>query len=84
MPLPEIIVYSKPDCCLCDQVKRQLRELQNSHQFSWREINILDDPAAFEEFQYDIPVVCINGRKAFMHHLDEKRFVGLLESAGLK
>lgn len=84
MELPEIIVYSKPDCCLCDQVKEQLKKLQQVHEFVWSEINILDDPADFKRFQYEIPVVFIDGRKAFKFHLDEKRFVRLLESAGRK
>ena len=82
MGLPEIIVYSKPDCCLCDQVKEQLKKLQELHEFVWREINILGDPADFERFQYEIPVIFIDGRKAFKYHLDESRFVRLLESAG--
>lgn len=84
MELPEIIVYSKPDCCLCDQLKERLKVLQESHKFVWREINILDDPAAFESFQHEIPVVFIDGRKIFKYHLDEKRFIRLLESATLK
>jgi len=84
MGLPEIIVYSKPDCCLCDEVKEQLKKLQELHEFAWREINILDDPADFERFQFEIPVVFIDGQKAFKYHLDEKRFVRLLESAGRK
>ena len=84
MGSPEIIVYSKPDCCLCDQVKSQLNKLRELHKFVWREINILDDPGAFERFQYEIPVVFIDGRKAFKYHLDERRFVRLLDSAGRK
>jgi thioredoxin-related protein len=81
MGLPEIIVYSKPNCCLCDQVKEQLKKLQELHEFVWSEVNILDDPADFERFQYEIPVIFIDGRKAFKYHLDEGRFVRLLESA---
>lgn len=84
MGLPEIIVYSKPHCCLCDRVKDQLKKLQEVHAFVWHEINILDDPADFERFQYEIPVVFIDGQKVFKYHLDEKRFVHLLESAGRK
>lgn len=81
MGLPEIIVYSKPDCCLCDEVKEQIKKLREVHAFVWHEINILDDPAAFRSFQYEIPVVFIDGRKAFKYCLDEKRFVRLFESA---
>lgn len=82
MTLPEIIVYTKPDCCLCDKVKGQLQKLQTSHQFEWREVNILDDPSAFERFQHKIPVVFVAGKMAFQFELDEKQFVHLLQDAG--
>jgi glutaredoxin len=71
----QVVVYSKPDCCLCDEVKAQLRKLQRSHPFEWREVNILDDPAAYETFKEEIPVVFIDGRKAFKYHLDEDKFL---------
>ena len=38
--MAKVIVYSKPDCCLCDQVKQQLRRLGIENQFSIREIDI--------------------------------------------
>ena len=71
----EVVVYSKPGCCLCDDVKGQLRKLQQSHSFDWREVNILDDPETFSEFSDQIPVIFINGRKAFKYHLDEPQFI---------
>jgi glutaredoxin len=77
--MDEVVVYSKPDCCLCDEVKAQLGRLQKTHAFRWREVNILDDPAAFERFKEEIPVVFINGRKAFKYHLDEKEFLRRLD-----
>jgi len=75
----EVVVYSKPDCCLCDEVKAQLEHLQRRHAFTWREVNILDNRAAFERFKEEIPVVFINGRKAFKYHLDEKEFLRRLQ-----
>jgi thioredoxin-related protein len=84
LDLPEIIVYSKPECCLCEQFKEQLKKLQEFHEFAWREINILDDPDDFKRFQYEIPVVFIDGRRACKYHLDEKLFIRLLASAGRK
>jgi len=70
-----IIVYSKPGCCLCDTVKAKLAALQRQYAFEWREINILDDPEAYEKFSQEIPVVFIDGRKAFKFHLDEAEFI---------
>ncbi len=75
MASSEVILYTKPGCCLCDDVKEQLRALLQKHAFDLREINILDDPEAYERFQTEIPVVFVNGKKAFKYRLDEKQFL---------
>ncbi|MGH9327530.1 MAG: glutaredoxin family protein [Terriglobia bacterium] len=74
----QIVVYSKPGCCLCDKVRAQLQLLQKQRPFEWSEVNILEDPAAAEKFKEQIPVVFINGQMAFRYHLDEKEFLKLL------
>jgi glutaredoxin len=75
-----VIVYSKPGCCLCDIVKAKLSALQRRYAFEWRGINILDDAEAFEEFSEEIPVIFINGRKAFKFHFDEAQFIRRLRA----
>ncbi len=81
MSIPEIIVYSKPSCCLCEKVKAHLSKLREKHDFAWREVNILEDAASYEKFKNEIPVIFVNGEMAFKHHLDEKRFIRLLKPA---
>ena len=73
--MTEVIVYSKPGCCLCDDVKERLEVLQRSRTFSLRVVNILEDPQAYEKFTEEIPVVFINGRKAFKYYLNEQQFL---------
>ncbi len=77
----DIVLYSKPGCCLCDEVKAQLTKLKDSYRFDWRLVNILEDPQAFEQFKDEIPVVFINGRKAFKFYLDEKDFLRRIEKS---
>lgn len=84
MALPDVIIYSKPGCCLCDQAKEQLRGLQVKHDFTLRELNILEDLEAYKSFKDEIPVIFVNGRKAFKYRLDVKQFVRLLESSESK
>lgn len=75
----DIVLYSKPGCCLCDEVKEQLARLRKRTPFDWREVNILEDARTFEQFKEEIPVVFINGRKAFKFHLDENEFLRRVE-----
>lgn len=81
MPLPEVIVYSKPACCLCSRAMEQLAKLQEQHPFVMREINILEDSEAYNKFKEEIPVIFVNGRKAFKYHVDETAFVQMIKSA---
>ena len=74
-----VVIYSKPDCCLCDQVKAQLERLRRTHPFDFKEVNILEDPDAYEEFKEQIPVVFVDGKKAFKFHLDETEFLRRLK-----
>lgn len=80
MKLPEIVLYSKPACCLCEKVKDQLLNLQEQHKFSFREVNILEDLATYNLFKEEIPVIFINGKKAFKYRLDEADFIKQLTS----
>ena len=77
----EVVVYSKPGCCLCDEVKENLKRLKASYAFNLREVNIVEDPEAHERFKEEIPVVFINGKKAFKYRLDENQFLKKLHSA---
>jgi glutaredoxin len=83
MPVPEVVLYSKPECCLCEEVKAQLHALKNRHAFALREVNILDDEETHEQFKEEIPVIFINGKKAFKYHLDKNKFLKRL-GAGAK
>lgn len=82
MGMPQIVIYSKPGCCLCEQAKKQLTALQERYEFALREVDILRDPTAYDKFKEEIPVICVDGRKAFKYRLDERRLVRMLESSG--
>ena len=55
----KITLYTKPDCCLCDNVKADLTLLRQRFDFELHERNIEEDAADFERYRYLIPVVDI-------------------------
>ncbi len=65
-----VTLYTKPGCHLCDVAHGVLVAAQTRHAFDLTEVDIERDPAVFERFQYDIPVVEIDGRRAFKHRID--------------
>jgi glutaredoxin len=74
----EVVVYSRKGCHLCDVVKDTLAQLQPQAGFQWREVDIDADPELRQKYNDQIPVVFIDGRKAFKYHLDARQFLKAL------
>lgn len=69
---PVVEIYSKADCCLCEEAKAVLERVRRQIPFDLREVDITGDPALYERFREEIPVVFVNGRKAFKYRVDER------------
>jgi glutaredoxin len=74
-----VVVYSRKGCHLCDVVKETLASVQGEADFTWREVDIDGDPELRGKFNDEVPVVFIDGRKAFKHHMDGRRFLRVLK-----
>jgi glutaredoxin len=70
-PTIRIDIYSRPDCHLCDEAKEVIERVRCRFPFSIRVINIETDPELEKAYGEQIPVVFINGNKAFKYHVDE-------------
>jgi glutaredoxin len=66
-----VAILSKPDCCLCDEAKEVLERARLSVPFDLEVRDISGDPELLREYGDQIPVVFIEGRKAFKHRVDE-------------
>jgi len=76
----EVVVYSRAGCHLCDQVKSTLARLETRGGFTWREVDIDSDPDLQQKFTDEVPVVFIDGKKAFKYRMDERDFLRLLQA----
>jgi glutaredoxin len=81
MNKPVVTIYSRPGCHLCEEAKASIDAAGCSDQFTLEEVNIDLDPALRERYQYDIPVVLINGIKAFKYRVDPREFRRKLQRA---
>jgi len=76
IPVPrEVIVYSRKGCHLCEIVKEKLTKLQRRGGFHWREVDVDANDDLRRQFTDEVPVVFIDGRKAFKYRLDEQEFL---------
>ena len=67
-----VIVYSRRGCHLCEVVKESLTKLSRRGGFTWREIDVDSDNELRRQFNDEVPVVFIDGRKAFKYRMDER------------
>ena len=67
-------IYSRPGCHLCDDAKEVIERVRKRFDFNVTVINIDSDPKLKREYGELIPVVFINGTKAFKYHVDESAF----------
>jgi len=77
--MKEVIIYSKPDCCLCDEALQVLDRVRNVSPFILRKINILTDSDLYNQFKDEIPVVYVQSKKAFKYRVDEAKLLRLLQ-----
>jgi glutaredoxin len=73
--LRSVVVYSRKGCHLCEVVKESLDKLSRRGGFTWREIDVDTDAELRRQFNDEVPVVFIDGRKAFKYHMDEQEFL---------
>ena len=74
MSKAHVIIYSRPGCHLCDEAKAVILSSGCTDQFDLEEINIESDEELLRKYQYDIPVIAIDGVESFIHRVNPKEF----------
>lgn len=72
--MPETVsieMYSRPQCHLCDEAKEVIERVRRQWPFTFRVINIEEDPKLEQAYGLEVPVILINGNKAFKYRVDE-------------
>lgn len=76
----QVVVYSRKGCHLCEIVKETLTKLQRRGGFTLSEVDVESSDELRRQFTDEVPVVFIDGRKAFKYRLDEREFLRKLAS----
>jgi glutaredoxin len=78
--LGQVVLYSRKGCHLCEIVKESLTKLHKHGGFTWHEVDVDSDTELRRLYNDQVPVVFINGRKAFKYRMDEQEFLRKLAS----
>jgi glutaredoxin len=78
---PDVTLYSKPGCHLCEEAKSAIAPLLREFRATLREIDIEGDATLMERFGCEIPVIYIGRKKAAKHRVNLKQFRRQLQDA---
>ncbi len=63
----EVEILTRAGCHLCDEMKEALKQAATGFDVQLRETNIDTDQELTAKYRDDIPVLFVNGSKAFKH-----------------
>ena len=73
-----LVLYSRPGCRLCDEMKAVVRRVATRVPLVFEEIDISADAALEARYGVDIPVLLVNGSKAAKHRVAEGELMKIL------
>jgi glutaredoxin len=77
----QVVVYGAPDCTLCDEAKAILEPAAERLGFELHAVDITGDPALEGQHRTSIPVVEIDGERAFVYHVSPSILARRIEAA---
>src|SRR3977135_168389 len=72
----EVTFYTRNDCPLCDAAEAAVRAAMVLHQLplTITLVDIDEDPSLKAKFTDDVPVIYVDGKEAFRHHVTADEF----------
>ena len=67
---PQVTLYTRAGCCLCDDAKQVIAAARQHAAFDYAEIDIDLDPDLVRLYSHEVPVIAINQRKAFKYKVN--------------
>ena len=68
------VLYTRPGCHLCKEMREVMSSSGCAELYALEELDIENDPELFARYQFEIPVLFINGVEAFRHSVRADEF----------
>ena len=72
--IPRVVLYHAEGCHLCERARAILEQVREDVDFELREIQIDGDPELEALYREWLPVVEIDGERAFVYYVDPDAF----------
>ena len=64
-----VTVYTRRGCHLCDEAKQVIQSVRRRTAFDYEEFDIDSDPRLRQLYNEEVPVIAIDGKKAFKYRV---------------
>ncbi len=81
MSAPRVLLYTKPGCHLCDDMRDLVRAVLRDSGVVVAERNIALDLDEYDRYKHDIPVLMIDGLEVARHRITEAALMAALSDA---
>lgn len=68
----QITLYTRANCCLCEEMKEAVRKVAEELPLEIEEVDVDRVPDLKHKYGDEVPVLFINGRKAFKYRATVK------------
>jgi hypothetical protein len=68
----ELLLYTRKDCCLCEEMKEVVRRVAESFPLTLQELDVDSAAELQEQYGNEVPVLLVNGRKAFKYRVSAR------------
>jgi hypothetical protein len=75
-----VILYSRPGCHLCDEMKAVVNRVARQTPIALEEIDITTDPALENRYGTEIPVLMVDGKKAAKYRVSEGELMRIINT----
>ena len=75
-----ITLYTKSGCHLCELAEATIDGLRDEHPFTLLRRDIGEDPADFDRYKHDVPVILVNGVEIARHRLTADQLLAALDA----
>jgi glutaredoxin len=79
----KLLLYSRAECCLCEDMKDAIEQVAARIPVQLEEVDVDSSADLRERFGSDVPVLFIDGRKAFKFQVTAKQLERRLKRAAL-
>ena len=73
MSLRKLLLYTRADCPLCDEMKSTIRQISSKVSLELEKVDVDATPELRARFGFEVPVLFIDGRKAFKYRWTGKQ-----------